>query len=157
MCWSVLRRKWIALSGWIAFHRSRIARTCRTSKRLYRKHLDGKMYYLSVSCFLDLFAMDIERFIDIPHKVMEEDTYEGYYIPKGTLIIANIWYAFNFFNNYRSLIQVKSVSPWLSRQMTHDPEIYHDPEIFKPERFLGENGRPIEPDPRTIAFGFGRR
>lgn len=69
------------------------------------------MYYLSVSCFLDLFAMDIERFIDIPHKVMEEDTYEGYYIPKGTLIIANIWYAFNFFNNYRSLIQVKSVSP----------------------------------------------
>lgn len=23
---------------------------------------------------------------------MEDDTYGGYYIPKGTLILANIWY-----------------------------------------------------------------
>lgn len=41
--------------------------------------------------------------------------------------------------------------------MTHDPETYHDPDTFKPERFFGENGSPIEPDPRTLAFGFGRR
>lgn len=28
---------------------------------------------------------------------------------------------------------------------------------FKPERFLSENGHVPEPDPQTIAFGFGRR
>ncbi|THH05850.1 hypothetical protein EW145_g4503 [Phellinidium pouzarii] len=39
-------------------------------------------------------------------------------------------------------------------QMSHDPAIYHDPFTFKPERFLGENP---EPDPRNLAFGFGRR
>lgn len=33
---------------------------------------------------------------------MEDDTYEGYYIPKGTLILANIWYVFTLFNNYES-------------------------------------------------------
>lgn len=41
--------------------------------------------------------------------------------------------------------------------MTHDPESYHDPDKFKPERFLGENGMAIEPDPRALVFGFGRR
>lgn len=41
--------------------------------------------------------------------------------------------------------------------MSHDPENYHDPFTFKPERFLEENGRKPELDPRTIAFGFGRR
>lgn len=41
--------------------------------------------------------------------------------------------------------------------MSHDPENYHDPFAFKPERFLRENGRKPELDPRTIAFGFGRR
>lgn len=40
--------------------------------------------------------------------------------------------------------------------MAHDPEIYHDPFLFNPGRFLGE-GHPIEQDPRTIVFGFGRR
>lgn len=41
--------------------------------------------------------------------------------------------------------------------MTHDPEMYHDPFEFKPERFLGEDGRPAEMDSRSVVFGFGRR
>lgn len=43
------------------------------------------------------------------------------------------------------------------RQMTHDPERHQDPFTFNPERFLGENGNSVEPDPSTLAFGFGRR
>lgn len=43
--------------------------------------------------------------------------------------------------------------------MLHDPEDYPHPELFKPERFIGEDGN-IDPsvrDPSTVAFGFGRR
>lgn len=29
----------------------------------------------------------------MPHAVMEDDTYKGYLIPKGTTVLANIWYA----------------------------------------------------------------
>ena len=43
------------------------------------------------------------------------------------------------------------------RYMCHDPNVYHDPFEFKPERFLGVDGRAPEPDPSNLAFGFGRR
>ncbi|KAK0484843.1 cytochrome P450 [Armillaria novae-zelandiae] len=66
----------------------------------------------------------------VPHRVIEDDIYEGYFIPSGSLIVANIW------------------------KMLHDPTIYNSPFEFKPERFLG---RTPERDPRSIAFGFGRR
>ncbi|KAI5118229.1 hypothetical protein M0805_000725 [Coniferiporia weirii] len=66
----------------------------------------------------------------VPHVSSQEDTYMGYRIPKGATVLSNIW------------------------QMTHDPDVYYEPFTFKPERFLGENA---EPDPRALAFGFGRR
>lgn len=43
------------------------------------------------------------------------------------------------------------------KALTHDLEIYHDPAIFKPERFLGIDGREPEADPHNIVFRFGRR
>ena len=27
----------------------------------------------------------------VPHRVMEDDVYEGYFIPKGSLVLANLW------------------------------------------------------------------
>ncbi|KDR77000.1 hypothetical protein GALMADRAFT_66106 [Galerina marginata CBS 339.88] len=66
----------------------------------------------------------------VPHRVMEDNLYDGYLIPKGALVICNIW------------------------KMTHDPKIYSDPFSFKPERFLGPQP---EQDPRDVCFGFGRR
>ncbi|KAM0820134.1 putative Cytochrome P450 [Seiridium cardinale] len=66
----------------------------------------------------------------IPHVSRENDTYEGYFIPAGALLIPNI-YGF-----------------------LHDPETYKCPEQFSPDRFLGPNA---EPDSRTLSFGFGRR
>ncbi|KAE8155236.1 cytochrome P450 [Aspergillus avenaceus] len=66
----------------------------------------------------------------IPHQVTEDDHYNGYLIPKGSLILPNIW------------------------EFTHDPNVYHEPDTFKPERFLGDTP---EPDPHTLSFGFGRR
>ncbi|TDL20071.1 cytochrome P450 [Rickenella mellea] len=66
----------------------------------------------------------------VPHVNTENDVYNGYFIPKGSIVMANIW------------------------QMAHDPDVYHDPFDFKPERFLGETP---EPDPHSFTFGFGRR
>ncbi|KAL4745449.1 hypothetical protein BDW72DRAFT_211322 [Aspergillus terricola var. indicus] len=66
----------------------------------------------------------------VAHSVMEDDVYDGYYIPKGSVIMPNIW------------------------AFCHDPEDYKDPMSFKPERFLGDKP---ERDPQTLAFGFGRR
>ncbi|KAJ3983979.1 cytochrome P450 [Lentinula detonsa] len=66
----------------------------------------------------------------VPHRVTEDNVFKGYFIPKGALVLSNLW------------------------QMNHDPEVYHDPMSFKPERFLGPKP---ELDPREACFGFGRR
>ncbi|KAF8999673.1 cytochrome P450 [Cyathus striatus] len=69
----------------------------------------------------------------LPHVAREDDVYNGYFIPKGTAITANIW------------------------QFVRDPNTYKDPEKFSPERFLSTNGHAPEEDPRNYIFGFGRR
>ncbi|KAI0267099.1 cytochrome P450 [Gloeopeniophorella convolvens] len=71
--------------------------------------------------------------IGVPHKVSADDIHRGYHIPKGSIVIPNIWH------------------------MLHDPSVYSNPEEFSPERFLETDGRSAEQDPRICAFGFGRR
>ncbi|EMD36556.1 hypothetical protein CERSUDRAFT_115591 [Gelatoporia subvermispora B] len=72
--------------------------------------------------------------LGVPHATSADDEYEGYFIPKGAVVMANQW------------------------AILHDPEDYPEPELFKPERFL-KDGKldPDVRDPSTIAFGFGRR
>ncbi|KAH8105253.1 cytochrome P450 [Cristinia sonorae] len=73
--------------------------------------------------------------LGLAHHLEADDSYEGYYIPKGTIVIPNIW------------------------AMLHNPEEYPEPETFRPERFLDNDGKPSFSvrDPTTIVFGFGRR
>ncbi|KAJ3560510.1 hypothetical protein NP233_g10793 [Leucocoprinus birnbaumii] len=85
--------------------------------------------------YVNALALEVLRWhsvtpTGVPHVVMEDDTYGGYLIPKGTMVIANVW------------------------NMLHDPRSYSDPMSFNPSRFLGSNP---EQDPRQICFGFGRR
>ncbi|KAG2104686.1 cytochrome P450 [Suillus discolor] len=68
-----------------------------------------------------------------PHCVAEDDIHNGYYIPKGSLVLPNIWF------------------------MLNDPQTYTNPSQFNPERFLAKDGNEPEMDPRTVCFGFGRR
>ena len=62
--------------------------------------------------------------------LFRSDMYRGYLIPKGSIVLPNIWL------------------------FLHDPTLYPDPEEFIPERHLGS-----EPavDPRMFCYGFGRR
>lgn len=68
-----------------------------------------------------------------PHRLIEEDVHVGYSIPKGSTIIANIWW------------------------FLHDPKRYPDPHRFDPRRYIPGPHRPADPDPLSICFGFGRR
>lgn len=86
----------------------------------------------------------------MPHSLVEDDVYEGYLIPKGSIVIPNIWYVLHQPRASRYECYLTIV-----RQFLHDPEAYGpNPYVFDPSRFLGETPAP---DPRNCCFGFGRR
>ncbi|KAJ7659531.1 putative monooxygenase [Mycena rosella] len=69
--------------------------------------------------------------LGIPHALIQDDVYDGMYLPKGSLVIPNVWY------------------------MLRDPQIYHDPLEFDPDRYQNLDS---EMDKVTdLLFGFGRR
>ena len=77
--------------------------------------------------------------LGVPHRLMEDDWYEGMFIPKGTICITNIWH------------------------MNHDPETFgKNTEHFDPTRYLDSSGD-IAPGVSDIkeqghfSYGFGRR
>ncbi|KAI0069315.1 cytochrome P450 [Artomyces pyxidatus] len=88
--------------------------------------------------YIDAICKELVRWrlvtpLGVPHAAMQDDVYNGYFIPKGALVIANSW------------------------AMLHDPSAYPDPEAFRPERFLTEDGK-VKDDPTlSAAFGFGKR
>jgi Cytochrome P450 len=43
------------------------------------------------------------------------------------------------------------------RAILHDPDSYPDPEIFKPERFLNEDGTVRDDPALSLVFGVGKR
>jgi cytochrome P450 len=43
------------------------------------------------------------------------------------------------------------------RAILHDPEMYPDPEVFKPERFLNQDGSLREDPAMSLVFGVGKR
>ncbi|KAL2340156.1 hypothetical protein Fmac_008096 [Flemingia macrophylla] len=65
--------------------------------------------------------------LSLPHESSEDCTIGGYHIPRGTIVLTNLW-----------LIH-------------RDPKLWSDPLSFKPERF--EKGE----ENKLIAFGIGRR
>jgi len=89
--------------------------------------------------YLDCFLQEVYRWhcpvpLGVPHALSEDDEYRGWYIPKGCMVIPNLWL------------------------MTVDEEVYPKPGAFRPERFLGLSEEEAERlDPRNIIFGHGRR
>ena len=71
-----------------------------------------------------------------PHRSIEDDFYEGHFIPKGTIVIANVW------------------------ELNRDPEVYGaDARHFNPARHLDEKGE-VMPGPvdskEESHFTFGK-
>jgi len=70
----------------------------------------------------------------VPHMSTNDDEYNGFYIPKGTVMIGNAWSILN------------------------DRKVFDNPQEFQPERYLKDgNPNPDARDPECAAFGFGRR
>ena len=95
-----------------------------------------------------------------PHMLREDDIYDGYFIPKGAIIITNLWSVWSIicFYTIEALTALFTFAYLYSdRQFAKDPKIYTNPEAFFPERFLASEGRAKEADPRDYLFGFGRR
>ncbi|KAG1756034.1 cytochrome P450 [Suillus lakei] len=81
-----------------------------------------------------------------PHRVTEDDIHDGYYIPKGSMIVPNIWLVPSF-----SVFDV--LTECNARFMLNDPERYANPSQFNPDRFLANDGKKPETEPRAICFG----
>ncbi|KAF5325396.1 hypothetical protein D9619_009676 [Psilocybe cf. subviscida] len=70
----------------------------------------------------------------VAHMATDDDVYEGYFIPKGSIIFGNAW------------------------AILHDQRVFTEPEEFRPERYLKDGQLDLSVrQPEASAFGFGRR
>ncbi|KAL9938011.1 hypothetical protein V8E36_003556 [Tilletia maclaganii] len=91
-------------------------------------------------CVKEVLRRRPPTIMGIPHKVTQDDVYNGYVIEKDTVVIGNVWAIHN------------------------DPTRYPEPEKFKPERFAedrlssAESAATLDAERRDhFAFGWGRR
>ncbi|VDC07377.1 unnamed protein product [Peniophora sp. CBMAI 1063] len=85
--------------------------------------------------YVDALTKEVLRWappapLGLPHTASQDDHYGGFYIPKQSMVFANVW------------------------ALMHDETVYPNPFAFEPERFIQK-----EPqyDPTRYVFGFGRR
>jgi len=74
--------------------------------------------------------------LGLPHRLMEDDIYDGVFLPKGSFVFGNIW------------------------TILRDETLFPDPHTFNPDRYLEpavDEATERRRDPRTYVFGFGRR
>ena len=60
--------------------------------------------------------------IGVPHSAEKTTTLKGYTIPKGSVVLSNLW------------------------AVHHDPDVWDNPDEFKPTRFLDQDGKVIKKD-----------
>lgn len=87
--------------------------------------------------FTEATIMEVQRMtvvvpLAIPHMASETTEFRGYTIPKGTVIIPNLW------------------------SVHRDPTVWEQPDDFNPSRFLDDQGNLLRKE-CFIPFGIGRR
>ncbi|KAF8198880.1 cytochrome P450 [Mycena galopus ATCC 62051] len=103
---------------------------------------DGRMPTFSdrpLLAYIDGILKEIMRWkvvapIALPHQLINDEEYNGYFIPAGTMVVPN------------------------SYECARDESIFPKPEEFRPERFTdGVKLFTNIVEPRDFAFGYGRR
>ncbi|XP_069024316.1 cytochrome P450 2U1 [Embiotoca jacksoni] len=87
--------------------------------------------------FTEATIMEVQRLttvvpLGIPHMASETTVFRGYTIPKGTVILPNLW------------------------SVHRDPSLWDDADRFNPARFLDSEGKLLRKE-YFIPFGIGRR
>ncbi|XP_072534573.1 cytochrome P450 2U1 [Salminus brasiliensis] len=87
--------------------------------------------------YTEATIMEVQRMtvvvpLSIPHMASKTTEFRGYTIPKGTVIIPNLW------------------------SVHRDPTVWENPDDFCPSRFLDEQGQLLRRE-YFIPFGIGRR
>ncbi|XP_035658230.1 cytochrome P450 2J6-like [Branchiostoma floridae] len=70
--------------------------------------------------------------LSLPREAADDVIIDGHRIPKGTMVMTNLW------------------------SVTNDPDVWEDPRTFKPERFLNEQGECVLPK-EWLPFSTGKR
>jgi len=82
--------------------------------------------------FLEVLRWNSVTPFGLQHCPSQDDSFNGYLIPKGSSVLSNTWLIFR------------------------DPNMFPDPETFSPERFLGAEGKQRR-EVANIVWGWGRR
>ncbi|XP_073497207.1 cytochrome P450 2U1 [Phyllobates terribilis] len=87
--------------------------------------------------FTEATIMEVQRMtvvvpLSVPHMASESTVFQGYTIPKGSVVLANLW------------------------AVHRDPRVWEKPNDFNPSRFLDEHGQILKKE-AFIPFGIGRR
>ncbi|XP_042557826.1 cytochrome P450 2U1 [Dipodomys spectabilis] len=87
--------------------------------------------------YTEATIMEVQRLtvvvpLAIPHMTSEKTVLQGYTIPKGTMVLPNLW------------------------SIHRDPAIWEKPDDFYPNRFLDDQGQLIKKE-TFIPFGIGKR
>lgn len=88
----------------------------------------------------------------VPRRTSRDDVYEGYFIPKDTVVMPNSWFVAD---DAAPIESSCLLTTFVNRHIAFQPNANYPPKQFIPERFL-DDGCPTV-DPSTWAFGFGRR
>ncbi|XP_026887548.2 cytochrome P450 2U1 [Electrophorus electricus] len=81
---------------------------------------------------MEVMRMTVVVPLSVPHMASRTTEFRGYTIPKGTVIIPNLW------------------------SVHRDPSVWENPDDFNPSRFLDEQGQLLRKE-YFIPFGIGRR
>lgn len=100
-------------------------------RRLEASHIP-KLPYLVAIC-KEGFRKHPSTPLSLPRVSTEPCEVNGYYIPKNTRLMVNIW------------------------GIGRDPEVWENPAEFNPQRFMGSEVDPCGNDFEVIPFGAGRR
>ncbi|XP_055970220.1 cytochrome P450 2U1 [Sorex fumeus] len=87
--------------------------------------------------YTEATIMEVQRLtvvvpLAIPHMTSEDTVFQGYAIPRGTLVLPNLW------------------------SIHRDPAVWERPNDFYPARFLDEHGQLVKKE-TFIPFGIGKR
>ncbi|XP_055351941.1 cytochrome P450 1A1-like [Paramacrobiotus metropolitanus] len=88
--------------------------------------------------YVEAFILETQRFsssmpFPLPHRTVVDTTLGGYLIPADTTVIINAF------------------------AVNNDRALWNDPEIFRPNRFMGKDGKLNQLISKTTGFGEGRR